>query len=321
MKSFIMTINALLIPSLLFGSEPNFTIHYPQETNNHSVVYLSAHGLGATQNQAQALLPDNNKYWIINKPLAVFDFPDAKPNHMEYDTKQVNLGQQADIDRFLYAYYKTCQLFPSHFKVVHGISRGAVTAFNAAALNKLENIKALVLESPFDTFNNVVKHLLRRFHVGWIPFSRKLAIRYVKKTFPSFDINGIFPLNVAHMMPIDVPILLIHGRLDRTIPLKSSCLIYCALLENGNKNVYLLIVDEGDHGKLIAGPHGELIQNVTHAFYKKQNLPHDPIFAQRGEAELKNCQPSLQEMKKYMKKLKKLKKKINKKNVEIFDLS
>lgn len=309
MKSALMVISALLIPSLLLGAEPNFTIHFPLETiTTHSTVYLSAHGLGATQNQAQALLPDNNKYWIINKPLAVFDFPDAKPTHMEYDTKQVNLGQQPDIDRLRYAYYKTRQELPNHDIVLTGISRGAVTAFNCMALHQLENVKALVLESPFDTFNNVVKHLLRRFHIGWIPFSKKLAIRYVKKTFPSFDINGVFPLNVAHMMPCDMPILLFHGRLDRTIPLKSSCLIYCALLENGNKNVYLLIVDEGDHGKLITGPQGELIQNVTHAFYKKHNLPHDPIFAQRGEAALKNCQPSLQEMKKYMKKLKKLKK-------------
>lgn len=308
MKSSIMNINTLLLPSLLFGSDPNFIIHFPQD-NNHSTVYLSAHGLGATQQQAQALLP-HNKYWIINMPLAVFDFPDAKPSHLEYDPKQVNLGQQADIDRLRYAYYKTRQELPHHDIVLTGVSRGAVTAYNCIALHKLENVKALVLESPFDTFNSVVKHLLRRFHIGWIPFSRKLAIRYVKKTFPLFDINGIFPLNISHMMPCDIPILIVHSKKDKTIPIKSSRLIYCALLQNGHKDVYLLELNEGDHGKLIAGPEGELYQNVVHAFYKKYNLPHNPTFAQRGEAILKNCQPSLESMKKYAKKLKKRQKKM-----------
>ena len=216
MNSSTMMLNTLLLPSMLLGAEPNFMIHLPPACATHSVVYLSAHGLGATQHQAQALLP-HNKYWILNRPLAVFDFPDAKPAQMEYDPKQVNLGQQADIDRLRYAYYKTRQELPNHDIILTGVSRGAVTAFNCMALHKLEHIKALVLESPFDTFNNVVKHLLRRFHIGWIPFSRKLAIRYVKKTFPLFDINGIFPLHVSHLMPQDLPVLLVHAKTDKTI--------------------------------------------------------------------------------------------------------
>lgn len=320
MKNTIMVMNTLLIPSLLFGTEPNFTIHFPQEPINHSIVYLSSHGLGATQSQALSLLPENNKYWILNKPLAVFDFPDAKPNHMEYDTRQVNLGQQADIDRLRYAYYKTRQELPNHGIVLTGISRGAVTALNCMALHNLDNILAMVLESPFDTFNNVVKHLLRRFHIGWIPFSRKLAIRYIKKTFPTFDINGIFPINVAHMIPLNMPILLVHAQTDRTIPIKSSRLIYCALLASGHTNVYLLELEEGNHGKLITGPNGEIFQNVTHAFYKKYNLPHNPLFAQQGEELLKRCQPSLHDMKKYMKKLKKIIKKMKKNNIETIDI-
>jgi pimeloyl-ACP methyl ester carboxylesterase len=309
MNSSSMMLNTLLLPSMLLGTEPNFMIHLPPPDSMTSVVYLYAHGLGATQQQAQALLP-HNKHWILNRPLAAFDFPDSKPAYMEYDPKHVNLGQQADIDRLRYAYWRTRQELPDYMMVIGAVSRGAVTAFNCMALHQLEYVKALVLESPFDTFANVVKHLLRRFHIGWIPFSRKLAIRYVKKTFPSFDINGVFPLTVAHMIPHDLPIIIIHGKRDKTIPIKSSRLIYCALLENGHKDVYLLELDEGDHGKLIAGPNGEIYQNVVHAFYRRYDLPHDPLLAQRGEAILNQCQPSLDSMKRYVKKLKKIRKKM-----------
>ena len=323
MNSSTMMLNTLLLPSLLLGAgaEPNFTIHMPQDfTPTHSIVYLFAHGLGATQQQAQSLLP-HNKYSIINTPCADFDFGDAKkpstnakPTQLEYDAKQVNLGQQADIDRLRYAYYKARQEFPDHYYVFVGPSRGAVTILNCMALYNLDRVKALVLESPFDTFNNVVKHLLRRFHIGWIPFSKKLAIRYVKKTFPQFDMNGIFPLTVCHMMP-KIPILLVHGEPDKTIPIKSSRLIYYALREN-NPDVYLLELPDGQHGKLIAGPQGELYQNVVNAFYRKYNLPHNSVFAQRGEAFLHQCQPSLDSMKKYGKKLRKIRRRMQRSLME-----
>ena len=313
MKNSIMAFTTLLVPALLLAAEPNFTIHYPSPITDHNIVYLFAHGLGANQHQAQALMPKNNSHWILQEPLAGFDFPDSRPKHMDYDPKLVNLGQSLDIERLLFAYHKTRNEFPNHKIVLSGISRGAVTILNTAALNPEEfatNVGCIIAESPFDSFSSVVKHLLKRFHIGWIPFSRKLAIRYVKKTFPQFDINGIFPINIAHLIPPGMPIMIVCVDPDKTVPSKSPCMLYTLLVETGHTEVYLLKLAAGNHGKLIMGPEGEVYQNVIHAFYKRYELPYEESFAKKGESILRFCQPNLQEMNKYVKKLKKLRKKI-----------
>ena len=313
MKSGMVAFGIVLIPTLLVAAEPNFTIHYPVSSNtSHDIVYLFAHGLGATQHQAQALMPKDNNYWILQEPLAGFDFPDSRPTHMDYDPKLVNLGQTLDMERLLFAYNRTRAEFPNHKIVLGGISRGAVAALNTAALNPEEfaaNVSCIIADSPFDSFNNVVKHLLKRFHIGWIPFSRKLAIRYVKKTFPQFDINGIFPINIVHFIPLDMPIMIVCVESDKTIPSKSYCMLYTLLAQTGHQHVYLLKLAAGNHGKLIMGPEGEVYQNAIHAFYKRYNLPHEEQFAKKGEPILRFCQPNLQDMKKYVKKLKRLQKK------------
>ena len=62
-------------------------------------------------------------------------------------------------------------------------------------------IGALVLESPFDSIKNVIKHLLKRFRMNWIPFSHKIGHRIAKKNFPLLDLNGIIPINLIHKIP------------------------------------------------------------------------------------------------------------------------
>ena len=38
---------------------------------------------------------------------------------------------------------------------------------------------------------------------------------------------------------------------------------------------------------------GEKYQNVVHAFYKKYDLPYNPEFAKKGNADFKKCQPNI----------------------------
>lgn len=303
MRVVYAALASIHIPFMTMCTDPNYTLHRPVGyTPWDNISYLFAHGLGATQAQAHALLPTNNHYWILNKPLALFDFPDARPNPLEYNREFVNLGQQLDIDRLRFAFCKTQQELPSHEFVLAGISRGAVTIMNYMGIHADPCVKALVLESPFDTFKNVVEHLLKRFHVGWLPFSKKIALKYVKKTFPNFDVQGLFPKKTISSIPAHLPIILIHSLKDKTIPVKSAYKLYLKLVTSGHQHVYLLVLPHGEHGKLLQGPSGELYQNTVHAFYKQYNLPHEAEFALRGHDTLKLCQPSLEEIRLMIKK-------------------
>lgn len=310
-RNIIAYSTLLFLPTKTFMGEPNFTLHQNvYEDNPHKVGYIFAHGLGATQEQSLLYLPtqQQQEHWIITKPFFLFDFHDAKNNNMEYYGSKVNLGQELDIERLFMAHIKAGEMLPDHKFVLSGISRGAATIINYVALQEqlLKLIAALVLESPFDTFTNVIKHLLRRFHVSWFPFSKKIALRIAKKNFPLLNLNGIFPIKTIQKIPHHIPTLISHSRRDRTIPINSSRNLYKAAALSGNPHVYLFEIASGDHGRIVQGPEGNLYVEVVHAFYKKYNLPHHAALAQRGEAMLKHCQPTIVEVNKRIKKTRSL---------------
>lgn len=270
--------------------------------STQKIGYLFAHGLGATQEQASIFLPaGNSNQWIIKKPAILFDFPDAK-GIMEYHHEFVNLGQELDIKRLAFVLDHACQSIPDHKFILTGVSRGAATIINYAALNQPSSIAALILESPFDTLKNVIKHLLRRFCVNWIPYSKEIAYKIAKKNFPLLNIDGIVPLDVINRINKEIPILIIHSQRDKTISINSSRNLYSMLIRAGHAHVYLLELASGDHGKLLQGIEGPLYHSVVHAFYKKYHLPCNPLFAQTGEAMLKYCRPTLDEINKRIRK-------------------
>lgn len=305
-RNIFFSIGTCMIPIVLYNAEPNFMIHPCDSVSplEKKIGYIFAHGLGATQAQAALFLSNSTNKWLINKPLIVFDFPDSKNNAMEYYCSEVNLGQELDIARLKEAYDKAKSLLENHRFVLAGISRGSATVINYVALHQPASIAALVLESPFDTISNVIKHLLRRFHINWIPFSKKIAIKLAQSNFPLLNINGIFPLNVVHKIPSHIPIFIIHSRKDRTIPINSSRNLYRSLVLAGHNHVYFLELASGEHGKLAYSIESDLYAYVVHAFYKKYGLPHNVQYALHGENMLKHCQPTVEEINKKIKKSK-----------------
>lgn len=292
----------------LFCAEtpPNFTIRRlnPSDTK---IVYLFAHGLGANQQQSARLFsrikeqqPDNsfkyNTRWIIDEPIALFDFPDAKNDNNEYYNEYVNLGQKQDIERLKHAYEKILEKHPDAEIILVGVSRGSVAIINFIATYQPDHVRALILESPFDTLKNIIKHMLERFHVSWIPFSNRIAYKIAQKYFPSLDLKGIVPLDVVEKLPYNVPIIIVHSKKDRVIPIKSSRKLYLNLKQTGHDHVHLLELKSGNHGKIIHGADGDYYQNVVHAFYEKYNLPYDKQCAKHGRQFLSSAQPSISEI-------------------------
>lgn len=296
----------IFIFSFLQGAGSNFRIYSDDlSPSAEKVGYIFAHGLGATQEQASLFLPNtNSNKWLINKPLVVFDFPDAKNNAMEYHSSHVNLGQEVDISRLRDTFDRAKAELLDHRFVFAGISRGSATVINYVASYQPDGVAALVLESPFDTLSNVIKHLLKRFHISWLPFSKQIALRLAKNSFPLLDIQGLFPLNVIHRIQSHIPIIIIHSCRDRTISVNSSRNLYKSLVLAGHPHVYFLELASGDHGKLVYSIESDLYAAVLHAFYKKYGLPHVTHLAHNGENMLKYCQPNLEEINRKIKRSK-----------------
>ena len=159
-----------------------------------------------------------------------------------------------------------------------------------------------MVESPFDTLSSVVNHLLTRYRVGWVPFSKKIGYKVCQKHFPQINPKGLFPINVVEKIPTHLPIMLVHSKKDKTVPINSSRRLYIKLKETGHKNLYLVELQSGNHGKLLFGPDADFYNYVVHAFYKKYNLAHHHEFAQRGQNLLQLCQPAISEVALRMKK-------------------
>jgi hypothetical protein len=303
MKHMIILLQ-LLYACNASGLMSNFSILNSEKMSK--IVYLFAHGLRSSYLQSHKLTEGcNPERWIMHKPLASFDFPDAKTEKSICDRKEVNLGQEQDVACLAEAYEKTLlETSPDHGIVLVGISRGSATILNFAAIHKPEKVKAIVVECVFDTLGSVVRHLLRRFYVHWVPFSHKAGTKLVSTHFPLLDCKGMFPLKTVAEIPHTIPVMLVHSVHDNVVPINSSRRLYCQLAKAGHKQVYLLELASGGHGKALAGADGESYQYAVHAFYKRYNLPHNEVWAKKGENLLKCCQPDMKDVVERIKKYK-----------------
>ncbi len=241
-------------------------------------VFLYAHGLGSNQNQARKLYTrfdnDNaeNKHWLIDGPLALFDFPDATDVPNQANSAFVNLGQQLDLERLHYAYEETLKQAPESNIVLIGLSRGAATVLSYVSLYKPQRLAAVVVESPFDSFDSLVKHIMKRIHVTWMPLVVGKSI--MKFRFPMLEIDGIVPSKTIEWFPADIPVMFVHSRQDRVVPVESSRALYHHLVTKGYEHAYYVELEQGAHGKVMWGPDAALYQEAVHAFFKRYDIVH-----------------------------------------------
>jgi len=266
-------------------------------TDNVTCVF--AHGLGGNWQQALCYSENNehNGYrltnplnWhIMKEPIHSFNFPHVNEDFST--NQQVSLGQHIEIGR-LKSEHDTL----TTDTVLVGLSMGASTIINYASAHYTPRIKALVLESPFDAIENVVKFKTQSF--SWIPGSYSLGTSFMNSRFmyPLYDKNGIKPLTSINKLDKNLPIIFIHSQTDSLIPISCSRHLYCHLKKAGHTHVYLLELNDGNHANYFSGSDAQKYQNVVHAFYKKYNLPHDEQLARLGQPLLAQCQPTVREV-------------------------
>ena len=160
-------------------------------------------------------------------------------------------------------------------------------------MHQPEKVKAVVIESPFDTLKSVVDHLLKRFKLHWMPFSTDMGMMLADNKFERFDPDGIFPLDLISHIPHHIPMLIIGSHSDDVVPIMSVRRLYTALRRTGHEHVYLLELASGRHGRLIKGEQGKLYASCVHAFYERYGLPYNRDLIEQGQQILADCQPEL----------------------------
>ncbi len=271
-----------------------YTIFLLQLTTSSfcQVNYLFSHGIADSRKQALWYLEsvDSRKPYIVKHPLISFNYPDAYDGLFKINRLQSSLAQDNEVSKLAQIFFASINELEK--AVLVGVSRGASALVNFEALYGPENVAALVLESPFDCVDSILTELINTAKLSWIPGIKKNGLGIMSFIFCKYKPNGMRPIDLCERIKKDLPILIICSTQDALVPVWSSINLYLALRESGHSHAYILVLPRGNHAKLINDRlHGPLYQQVTHAFYQKFDLPHDPHLANLGAPLLANCQP------------------------------
>lgn len=114
-----------------------------------------------------------------------------------------------------------------HQRVLYGHSMGSGVAVDLASRLPKADFGALILESAFTSFNELAGE------VGWIP---RLLVGATNERFDSLDKVG----------RVKVPLLMLHGSADNTIPLRQGEKLFAA----ANPPKQWRAIEGGDHSDL-----------------------------------------------------------------------
>lgn len=239
-----------------------------QCSQSKDVVTVFAHGLGGDKDQGWYYhVSSNIQNACIEGHLITFNFKDAG------NPTTSCLGQDADIATL----HTTCVNYEN--VILFGVSRGAATIANYLGTHKTQNVRAAILESPFDHVASVVRQ---------INDSQSLPL-ITPAMYPNYNPHGIQPIDIADKIDLNIPLLIIASKSDSLIHYSSTVNLYNKIVAGGHKKAYLLVTETGAHANILFGPEGRFVRNVIHAFYKEQNLPHNAIWASQGEDAFKKC--------------------------------
>lgn len=253
--------------------------------------YLFSHGLGGKRSHANYY----RKYKIISDQYFSFDYPDS----LHKDRSYASLAQEEDLACLRSAYksiYKSFEDVNACNLVLMGVSRGASSILNFAALDKPDIVKAIVAESPFDSIDTILDYRIQKdcwfgLSLKNVPFIHSIAHKKFQSLFPRYKKDGIRPIDIIANISQEIPILIICSKEDEVVPWYSSARLYKELRNAGHDKVHLLIVDSGQHAAILVEDDGDAYQHVVHAFYKKYNLPYNSKFAELGANRFVMCQP------------------------------
>ncbi len=239
---------------------PGTPIRFNEKVDS-DVITIFAHGIADTHAQV-------NNYvdlGIIKGRGYTFNFPDATQSIFRVNHAQSSLAQESEIE-CLKNVIEHAALEKKPI-ILYGLSRGASTIINLLATYSNPYIKAIVLESPFDSMQTVTNNMIKQMGIERVPGIRKLTNYLVEKIFGNYKTDGVHPINCCTQLPTHIPTLIICSKEDALVPYQSSVAIYNELIKSHHSKVRLLITEHGKHGKIIHGPDSEQVRKTVKQFY------------------------------------------------------
>ncbi|MEX0849766.1 MAG: hypothetical protein WD055_06045 [Candidatus Dependentiae bacterium] len=250
--------------------------------NKHTMLF--AHGLADTKEQAKLWGPstDTKKPHLFDGSIVCRNFLDATTHFWRVNFPWTSLGQDNEIEIIRQAYQEMCLINPDQRFIFGGLSRGAAAMLNFLAIDKPQQVDAVVLESPFSSMRDVAQNIVGSCFLNNIPYVKEISPYLVGLIFWQYSDAGIHPIDVVQNIDPNIPIMVISKKDDYLVPTCITQHIVDALKANGHTKIHHLVLNNGKHGKYILGNEGERMQNVVHAFYKQYDLPHNELYAALG---------------------------------------
>lgn len=203
------------------------------------------------------------------------------------NVSQINIGQDGDVKNHKNKYDKLTAEHGDCPVIIYGVSRGAATSFSALALNKYPNVRLAILEGCFDSHSHLIKERWPKlFSIG----AQNVLVPLIERV-TSYKRNGINPIDNVPTFPKQVTTLFITSKIDAEVPADCTRELAHALAQNGQKEVYLLELENSRHPRYMMDDPNDTktYEQVTHALYQKLQLPHKPALAEKGKQTLTKC--------------------------------
>lgn len=272
-----LSIKKRLLANAQKSLAPSSQEHKQDQEDPKPLATLFAHGLGGSH----ACGNSYDRYLKMNHEFHTFNFVDA--GYQIANTRKCGLAQEHDMKQ-LKAH------IDSHSDknlILLGLSRGASTVISAVGAYKPKNVKAIIVESPFDNVRSIVSH--KASYASWIPCVTSLGNIGASFAFPNYSTCALSPIDYVTYIPDEIPVLFICSKQDSLIPTWSTKRLYNKLKSSrtprGIDNVYLTETEYGHHANIL-GSNEHQYRRAVHAFYKKAGLPestYNAASATQGE--------------------------------------
>lgn len=245
-----------------------------------NIEFLYCHGIASTGKQVEQYTTNN----LIPESVTAetFDHKDVTQGFWRVNFWNTGFGA-IEVDSLREAYKTVVNIAGVTDKndkrlVLIGLSRGASAIVSFMAGNP-DKIEALILESPFDSFDSILKNLLAKVDLDGSSTALWLAQQITKLIFWKYDPNQSAPVDHVVSIPNkELPILLICSQDDTLVPCQATLNLFLAFKNNGFTKVHCALLN-GKHGKICLDSDAlEIYKQVIHAFYKQYNLPYEQQF-------------------------------------------
>ena len=236
---------------------------------NSKAVCFFSHGLADTSSQAYRYTPD-----FIPFPIYTFNYNYARffPSKIP-KISQVSLAQYNELICFIREFDLLESLLQLQYKndyqiVLYGVSRGAsvILLFLALFPEKLTHISCIILESPFDSVETILKNKIKSISF----FSFDFGQTVLEFIFGKYTRTFAAPRDFVFALPRNIPMLFVYSEKDSLVPKESTLFLYEQCINYSFTNVSLFVAHNAQHSKIIhTQPDSEMYKNTLKIFFKK----------------------------------------------------